>query len=565
MKQLKLMENLMAPMRDGVRLACNVWRPDDDAAYPAILMRTPYLKEGFACDYMYGNYRELALSGYNIVVQDVRGTGKSEGVLLSSGGNEVNDGYDTIEWVAAQDWCDGNVGMYGLSYFGFTQMAAANDNPPHLRTTCPFQNSALHPLSVTKSMTLGCYHLRWLYDRVRERMKANNVPEEEQKRISDQMEAFVADWPAQVMHLPLREIPAAYIPGVPLLQDFIDLVDGVEDDAYWKEARRPIDLEHVRIPMFHLTGWFDAACGGTIDNYTVMHKNGEELTKQSRLVIGPWGHGGALSAVTDGVDFGQENSGEGQQVREMMKSWFDRWLKGKTDEDYPLVYYYVMGKNVWRSCEEWPPAAEYRKLYLHGGEGKNDGSLDANAPGDEAAQRYVYDPDNPQPSGFQDAQGHTYFADPAVLEDREDVLVYRSTPFEEETEVTGCVKLVLYASTTAVDTDFFCRMSDMDENGASRQILKGIVRAKFRNGRTPELLVPGQVYALEIELGNTSYTFRPGHRVRLDISSSSFPEHNRNLNTGERVGVGAHPVKAEQTIYHDSLHQSHLLLPVYHD
>ena len=174
MKQLKLMENLMAPMRDGVRLACNVWRPDDDAAYPAILMRTPYLKEGFACDYMYGNYRELALSGYNIVVQDVRGTGKSEGVLLSSGGNEVNDGYDTIEWVAAQDWCDGNVGMYGLSYFGFTQMAAANDNPPHLRTTCPFQNSALHPLSVTKSMTLGCYHLRCLYDRVLNRIKGNN-------------------------------------------------------------------------------------------------------------------------------------------------------------------------------------------------------------------------------------------------------------------------------------------------------------------------------------------------------------------------------------------------------
>ncbi len=564
MAELRIMKNVMAPMRDGVLLACDIYRPDDSGKYPAILMRTPYIKERFAGEWLYSNYRELALAGYNVVIQDVRGTGKSGGELLSNGGNEVDDGYDTVEWVAAQSWCDGNVGMYGLSYFGFTQMAAAQDNPPHLRTLCPFQNGSLTPLSITKAMTVGHYHLMWLYGRVEDRLEALGVPEEEKAPILQQMAYNRAHWAELTSRLPLRETEAAKIDGVPLLHDFVDLVDGVEDDAYWKQARRPIRLNNIANPMFHLTGWFDGACSGTFDNYNEIAAHGTETAKRaSRLVVGPWGHGGSLSSTIDGVDFGAENSGAARGVQEMIKSWFDRWLKHDMTAEYPPITLFVLGKNIWRDEQEWPLArTQYTNYYIHGGQERKCGLMSTDLPGAETPQRYTYDPENPQPSSYKDANGRSALADPAAMEHREDVLVYRTEAFLTDTEVTGPVKFVLHAATTAVDTDFFAKLSDVDETGRALPLLKGIVRARFRHGRIPEPVEPGRVFEYTIDLGNISNVFLPGHRIRLDLSSSSYPEHDRNLNTGERIGHGKNMVKAVQTIFHDEQYPSHLVLPV---
>ncbi len=564
MSKLKVMKNLMAPMRDGVLLSCDVYRPEGDERYPAILMRTPYLKEKFADEWLYSDYEELALSGYNVVIQDVRGVGASEGVLLSSGGSEVDDGFDTVEWVAAQDWCDGNVGMYGLSYFGFTQMAAASQTPPHLKAICPFQNAALFPLSISKSLTLGCYHLMWLYGRVLDNLERYGLSESEKEHVREQISYYQKNWEEVMFRLPLRETPAAQIEGAPLLKDYIELVDGVEDDRFWEKARRPVPLWKIEVPMFFLTGWFDAAKDGTFDNYHEVMTNGTATAKEkSRLIVGPWQHGGMLAAKIDGMDFGEENSGRNYGIQKMTREWFDHWLKGKELAEYAPVSVFVLGVNKWREEKEWPLArTQYTDFYIHSGETKNTGILNKDVPGEEPAQNYIYDPEDPLPSNFQDKDGHTVFADPKVLEAREDVLVYLSDPLSAAMEVTGCVKFVLYAKTSAVDTDFFCRISDTDPNGRSFPLLHGIVRAKFRNGRTPEPVVPGEVYTYEIELGCISNVFRQGHRIRLEISSSSYPENDRNLNTGERVGHGRVSVKAQQTIFHDSQYPSRLILPV---
>jgi len=564
MAELKIIQNLQCPVRDAVMLCCTVYRPDDNVPYPAILMRTPYLREKFADEWLYSGYRELALSGYNVVIQDVRGAGDSQGVLLSNTGNEVQDGYDTVEWVGSQEWCDGNVGTYGLSYFGLTQMAAAEGRPHHLKCMCPFQNSALHPLSVTKPMTLGNFHLMWLYGRVLDRLDRGTLSEAEKTEIRENIAYYKEHWDEVMFRLPIRDTQAARIPNVPLLMDFIDLVDGFEEDTYWQQAHRPIHLSNINVPMFHLTGWFDGARDDTFDNYAEIMQNGDAKVKEtSRLVIGPWLHGGMLDAQIDGVDFGAENSGKGYGVDKMMAEWFDLYLKGISTRGYPPVSLFVLGENKWRSEQEWPLArTEYRKLYLQSGTDKASGLLVEDVPAQDEPQHYVYDPDAPQPSSFKDDSGRTIFADPAALECREDVLVYRSSPLEADMEVTGCVKLALFAATTAVDTDFFCRLSDTAPDESSFPLLRGIVRARFRNGRTPELVEPEKVYEYTIELGNISNLFRQGHRLRIDLSSSSYPEHNRNLNTGERTGWGKYAKTAKQTIFHDSSCPSHLILPV---
>ena len=564
MSELRVIVNLKTPTRDNVMLASTLYRPDDDAQYPAILMRTPYLKERFADEWLYSGYRELALLGYNLVIQDVRGVGDSEGVLISNGGNEINDGYDTVEWIAAQDWCDGNVGMYGLSYFGFTQMAAASARPPHLKCICPFQNSAVHPFSITKSMTLGLFHLMWLYGRVLDNLSRRGLTEDEQAAVREKIQYYQKNWDRVMFQLPIRETEAAHIKNAPLLLDFIDIVDGVEDDAYWKQAKRPVPIGSIGVPMFYLTGWFDAARDGTFDNYREMQEHGTAVAnRKSRLVVGPWVHGGMLQSKIDGVDFGEENSGKGYGADQLTAEWFNRYLKNEPALDYAPVSLFVLGENRWRDEQEWPLARTvYQKMYLQGGENRKSGVLAAEPLVADAPQRYVYNPDDPQPSSYKDEQGHTTFADPSALENREDVLVYHSAPLTADTEITGCVKMTLFAATSATDTDFFCRLSDTAPDGRSFPLLNGIVRARFRNGRKSEPVEPGKVYEYTMELGNISNLFRAGHSLRIDLSSSSYPAHDRNLNTGERIGWGKKALLAEQTIFHDEKYPSHLLLPV---
>jgi uncharacterized protein len=562
---MKQMLDLKTPMRDGVKLSMNVYRPDVQSACPTILLRTPYIKERAGNEWVYANAEELTQFGYNVAFQDARGTGQSDGVLASHGGSEVDDGYDTIEWIAAQPWCDGHVGMFGLSYFGYAQLAAAENNPPHLDTICPFQNAALYPLSITKANTFGCYHLMWLYGRVLDSLEHMALTDEEKQRVREQIAYYTEHWNKELLYLPTRDIPAAKIPGIPLLNDFVELVDGVEDPEYWRKAHRPIRLSGIDMPMFFLSGWFDGARDGTFDNYQeVMAHGTDKARRNSRLVIGPWVHGGNLQSQLDGMDFGQENSGEGKGVRRMIREWFDRWLKSREDsEPYAPISLFVLGDNCWRDEQEWPPLrAVETPWYLHGDTDGKHGLLNVLPAGNEAPDRFTYDPEDPQPSKLRDDLGRTLFADPSYLDERTDVLTYITEPLSAEMEVTGCVHLRLFASTDVTDTDFFARMCDVDADNRAFPLLDGIVRGRFRNSRTPEPLLPGQTYEFSIELGNISNVFMAGHRVKIALSSSSFPTHDRNLNTGERIGWGTMSVVAHQTIFHDAQNPSRLILPV---
>jgi uncharacterized protein len=562
---MQTMLDVKVPMRDGSLLSMNVFRPDGKVPYPTILLRTPYIKENIDTEWIYANYEELAAAGYNVAFQDVRGTGMSQGVLVAHGGNEVDDGYDTVEWISRQLWCDGRVGMFGLSYFGYSQLAAAENHPPHLVTICPFQNSAVNPFSITKANTFGHFHLRWLYGRALDSLERSDMGEADKERIRGQIAAYTERWDEMVFHLPARENPAAQVDGVPLLHDFVDLVDGVEDSAYWREAHRPIRIGGIDMPMLFLTGWFDVARDGTFDNYREVMVNGTAVARRdSRLIIGPWVHGGGLATQLDGLDFGAQNSGEGRGVRQIMRQWFDHWIKQLPGcgQEAP-VSVFVLGDNCWRDEQEWPlKRAVSTSWYLHGGEDGKYGTLGVSAAGDETPDRYVYDPANPQPSGLCDAQGRTLFADPSYLDARDDVLVYTSQPLAAAMEVTGCVHLTLFASTDVTDTDFFARLCDVDASGRAFPLLDGIVRGRFRNGRTPSPLTAGEIYAFDIELGNISNVFMAGHRLKLTVSSSSFPAHDRNLNTGVRTGWGDTWIVANQLVYHDAAHPSRLLLPV---
>ena len=563
--KLREMRDVPCPMRDGVHLSLNVFRPDDDRRYPAILLRTPYLKERIDQDVMYAWYPALAESGYNMVFQDVRGTGGSGGVLDPTGAGEIEDGYDSVEWIAAQPWCDGRVGMQGLSYFGFTQVAAAALRPPHLKATCPFQNGARMPFSMTRAGTIGQYHLLWVCDRALENLERWVPDATARESARAALEDNKAHWQERLRILPLLDTPVARIEGLPQLHSYLELVDGIENRSrFLARAKRPVPMDGMPLPMFFLTGWFDGARDGTIDNWQ-QAVSGATVPGSRKLLIGPWLHGGNLDAAIDGIDFGVENSGRGIGIEQMVHEWFDAWLK-----DVPLpwaeeppVRVFVLGRNEWRSERTWPPeSATPVKYHLHPGATARHGGLATKTPLEDTRSHFVYDPENPLPSRFADANGRTVFADPTAQEDREDVLTYVSEPLEREMVVAGMVECVLHAATDGWDTDFFCRVCDVDEQGVAFPLLSGMVRCRFRDGDVAKLLTPGEIHQYTIEVGNICNAFRAGHRIKVHISSSFYPEHDPNPNTPEPIGHSTWSRIARQTVCHGPQYPSYLVLPV---
>jgi putative CocE/NonD family hydrolase len=316
-------------------------------------------------------------------------------------------------------------------------------------------------------------------------------------------------------------------------------------------------------------GWFDPFLDAMITDFQRMRTAGSsEAARSSRLVIGPWTH--RTESRFRSTDFGEQARFLGQ-IKTIL-GWYDYWLKGVPNgvDDEDPIRIFVMGRNAWRSEREWPLArTRFTPLYLHGGggSGSEGGRLLTRLPGeDQAPDLFTYDPGDPVPSLDQ----NVYFGeisyepdDLQELETRDDVLVYTTGVLPEDLEVTGPVRLILYASSSAPDTDFTARLTDVHPDGRSIHVTSGILRARFRDSLSdPSLLEPGKVYRYEIELGATSNLFRRGHRLRVQISSSDFPRHDRNLNTGAEIGRTGEFARAEQRVFHDSGHPSHLMLPV---
>ena len=569
--QLTIEKNVGVPMRDGVSLAADVYRPQTGGPHPVVLLRLPYNKEQPALLFLAGDILRVAQAGYAVVVQDCRGTWGSGGTFAPFF-QEGPDGVDTIAWAAGQPWCNGTVGMMGASYYGATQWLAAAEAPPALKAIAPF-------------ITTDQYYDKWTYQGgafqlgfILQWATATFAVADAARRLGQgtldaagvaQAIAAADGVASRYHHLPLSELPELEILA-PYVRDWI--AHPAYDD-YWRAIAPCERYASMSVPALNFGGWYDLFLGGTLNNYTAMKRR-----TQQKLVVGPWVHG------YNGGVYAERNFGlmahdavvdvTAEQIR-----WFDHHLKGLDNgvaRDKP-VKIFVMGPDQWREEDDWPlPDTDWQTWYLHSGGcaggHDGDGTLTPSPPVQEPPDTYLDDPRNPVPT----VGGATFLPglfvaanagprDQRAVEARADVLCYTSPVLERELEVTGPLRLVLYVSSSAPDTDFTGKLVDVHPDGRAIILTDGILRARYRDGfARAEPMQPGQVYRLEIDLVATANVFGAGHRIRLEVSSSNFPRFDRNTNTG---GVIARESAADfqvatNRVFHDAGRSSHVILPV---
>jgi putative CocE/NonD family hydrolase len=551
-----------AAMRDGVRLRANVYRPPE-GRWPVLLTRLPYGKDlpvaAAALDPV-----QAARRGYVVIVQDTRGRLASEGEFRPFE-TEAEDGVDTIAWAAGLPYSDGQVGMYGLSYFGFTQWSAALQQPPALKAMAPFVTwcDPLNGLGFRGgALELGTtahWSLQMGFDVLARRHRGD--PQQMAAAFASLAREIDELGPSGYSSLPLAEFgPLRRQPMVPLL---FDRVAHPMDAAALEEVTIVGKHDRVQVPTFNIGGWYDIFLSDTIANFLAMRR----LGRPSRLLIGPWSHTNYRSPVGE-LDFGFASQASfinlQMDIGRMQLRWFDHWLKGVDTGMLaePPIRVFVMGANVWRDEQEWPLArAVATPFYL-----RADGLLSQQPPDAEPPDGYTYDPANPVPShGGALLLAPEFMPGPVDqrrIEARPDVLAYTTAPLERDTEVTGPIHVQLWACSSAPDTDFVARLVDVYPDGRAFNLTDGIIRARYRQGPTESLLEPGQPYAFNIDLWATSNVFKAGHRIRVQVTSSNFPRWDRNPNTGHAFGQDAELQTARQTILHDREHPSHVVLPL---
>lgn len=544
-----ILGNVRVPMSDGVRLLADVYLPAGpgvEGPFPTILIRLPYGKTEAYCS-MPAHGKYWARRGYACVIQDVRGRFGSEGVYEPFV-NEAEDGYETLDWVAAQPWCDGNIGMTGESYYGYVQWAVAPLGHPDLKCIAPGDTAADIYASWVYNDNAFCLSTMggWAYS-VNGKLYHN--------------EFLMDPW-----HLPLAGMPAAA--GHPS-KAYSEWMRHPTRDEYWDRVNVCGRYQDIKIPVLHWGGWYDVFLNGTIGGWEGMREQGPEVSRDRQwLMIGATDH--ELSPESTGR-IGRLALERHGYVHDRVKTFMDCWLKGEDDgvTQGGRVMYFTMVRNEWRRTDEWPPReVEYRRYYLHGdgaaGSPDAAGSLSTEAPSDEPADRFTYDPRDPVAYwlGIDIWELARHMGDRRKVERRRDVLVYSTAPLDSDLEVTGPVSVRLSAATSARDTDFTAALVDVHPDGYAHLVQEGIRRARFRESDARESPVePGAVYAYDIDLWATSYVFRTGHRIRLEVSSSNFDRYDRNLNTG-RFAFDDEIVPAEQTVHHSAVHPSFLTLPV---
>jgi putative CocE/NonD family hydrolase len=592
--------NIMVAARDGVQLATDIHRPARDGhplegQFPVLLQRTPYDKTAQA---RVEEARFFTQRGYVTVVQDCRGRYGSQGGF-SKYVDEGPDGYDTVEWLAGQPWSGGKVGTYGLSYAAHTQAALACLNPPHLACMwldCGgFSNAFL-----SGCRNGGAFELRqvtWAFREARESPEVVGDPQVKGPALAGQN---IHDW---FRRLPWKRghSPLAWTPDY---EDYLLEIWGHEVfDEYWQQVGLCAEAHYPQfadVPQVHMGGWYDTYARSTTDNFVALSQMKESPVW---LIMGAWTHGARSVSYSGNADFGAAAPLDGNldlDFNHLRLRFFDRWLKGESNgwDEMARVKVFVMGGGSgqcnpeqrldhggrWREQQEWPPlAARETSFYLHPG-----GGLSAQAPPEgQAFSRFCFDPNNPvptiggnlssglpimEPGGFDQREAPDFFGSQPPylpLASRPDVLVFQTGPLTGDVEVTGPVRVDLWVSSSAVDTDFTAKLIDVYppspdySQGYALNLTDGVLRAKFRYSlRQPELMEPGRVYPITIQLYPTSNLFLKGHRIRLDISSSNFPRIDVNGNTGENPALSTVRVPAHNTVYHDARHPSSVALPV---
>lgn len=566
MSRVIVERNVAAPMRDGIRLFADIYRPESGQPHPVLLLRTPYNKED-AQTMNYAHPSWYARQGYVVVVQDTRGRWSSEGEF-DPYAHEAEDGYDTIEWAAKLPYAEPKVGMYGFSYCGSVQWQAAVLQPPHLACIVPgmigsdsFQGKAYRNGAFSLAL-LQSWVLFAAQDTALRSKRSDWVAE---------LGAYYANIQSYYRRLPLAEPPEAVRELAPYYERW--LAHPVRSE-YWLGQALKERYGSVAVPALHIGGWYDIFVDGTLENFAGVRAQGATAVARENqyAVIEPWYHM-PWSRYVGELDFGPEAA---NRIDELQLAWFDRWLKGKEPESAPAaVRYFRMGSNSWQEAADWPPPGSTpTAYYLHSASRANsingDGTLSATEPLDEHPDVYVYHPSIAVP-----ALGGRSGAVPDLtpmgprnqlpIEVRNDVLVYTSEPLREELELAGEVVLELYAATTAEDTDFVAKLVDVYPDGRAYNVAEGIVRASYREGLAKRVPVPpGEVLRYELSLGPTAIQFRIGHSIRLDITSSLFPTFDRHPNRLIDPGKATEAdfVTATQTVHHDRIYPSRLWLPV---
>ena len=581
-QQIAVEFDVPAKMRDGVTLRANIYRPQGEGQWPVLLTRLPYGKD-FPIAASVLDAAQVARRGYVVVIQDTRGRSASEGEWDPMR-NEALDGVDTIEWAAKLPYSNGNVGMYGASYFGFTQWASAVHRPAALKAMVPFitwndpLNGVLFRGGALELGTAASWQLTMGLDELFRRFRGDSDPRHLGYAVYGLVKDIDALGTQGYWSLPLKEF-------APIKRNNVG-------KAFFESFEYPMDREHaepltilgkheqVTAPTLNVGGWYDIFLKDTLENFKIMREQGSTPeARQSKALIGPWTHGGVSNPIGE-LNFGFGASAALIDLKidfgSLQVRWFDHFLKGVDTgmlNEAPIKLF-VMGANVWRDEQEWPLArAVDTRYYLHSNGHANslhgDGVLSTSTPESGHTDTYTYDPAKPVltrggallmtpefPAGPYDQR---------ETEGREDVLVYSTPELTQDVEVTGPITVHLWATSSAPDTDFVARLVDVHPGGYAQNLTDGIIRARYRNfaqGEKSSLIEPGKPYEYEIDLWATSNVFKQGHRIRLDVTSSNFPRWDRNMNTGHDIGTDTEGVVAQQTILHDVEHASYVVLPL---
>lgn len=553
-------QTFMVPMRDGVKLATYVYgaasNGEPPAASPIILVRTPYGHEQIE-----EIARAAEITGYTVVVQDVRGRYASQGDFQMVF-KEGDDGYDTIEWIAAQPWSNGKIGMFGMSYLGITQWAAAIESPPHLTCIFPivapsdyyngmvYQNGALRQELTGGWLDDMAVHSNWWKDHQKETNEDPALNETEAKW----------QW-----HLPLYDPGPIARGGPALISLWHQLLDHPSEDAFWRQLNPSSHYAGVKVPALILGGWYDIFNQGCIDNYLgVKNGGGTALARDNvHLIMGPFSH--AMRERVGQRDFGREAHIDYLQLA---LPWFDHWLKGEANgvENWPPVRTFVMGENRWVERKTWPPAGTHSvPFYVGSRDGSHEaGALLRSGPSAGRPISYSYNPANPVPThGGANLTIPAGVADQRVVETRPDVLSFTTPPLTQPVHIAGRVQVRLWASASTPDTDFTAKLVDVGPDGYAANVLDGIIRARCRLSlQNPTPIRPKVPLLYTIDLWSTDKVFLKGHRIRLEVASSNFPRFSRNLNTGLDSGKDTTPRVSNIVVYDDLEHPSSLDLPV---
>lgn len=565
-------------MRDGVRLATDVYRPAASGRRPVLVHRTPYNKDDWwvVGTLMFTPF-DAVERGYAVVVQDTRGRFKSEGEWVPFF-VEGPDGYDAIEWAAAQPWSNGRVGIYGSSYNGVTALQAAVAAPPHLQACAAYMTGVNYHNGWVYNggaFELG-FNLWWALHQAWDTAGRLGLAEPELAEVVGRLARGVTEpWEA-IRHLPLRDHPLFPDRVAPYFDEWLA---HPAYDAYWKQIDVAARAAEITAPVLHISGWYDGFLRGHLELNECLKAHPDASVRENhRLVIGPWEHMsylGVRKSATGEREFGPIAVSGPTTARDLCFQWFDRWVAEKRSalSNAARVRYFVMGDNAWREAETWPPPHATVPYHLRSGGHANtrfgDGVLAVDGATSEPPDSYVYDPADPVPTVGGRMMAPNYgpvgVQDQSQVEEREDVLVYTAPHLSDPLTIAGPVSVTLFVRSSAADTDFTAKLVDVQPDGYCANIAEGIVRARYRSGmEREELLVPGEIIKLTIDLLHVAHAFQAGHRIRIEISSSNFPKYDRNLNlAGVLASALAEQMRpAVQQVFHNQRCPSCLNLPV---